>query len=725
MIRQQNKAGRKWVMLIGLVLLLMLLVGVPANASTTGPTYSALSPANLATVTTANPLVKVHASDTDGINGASLKFYLNNQIKTANLTQPKTWVMDPDTGALMEAVNKNEADISYQAANLSDGNQTVQVQVYDDANNVSVTQWSFTVAVPPVIANLTPADNSGVLTNSPTISAIVKDPNGSIDPATIILTVNSTRVAHNFNSATGEVSYTPAIPLTSGSHNVTLEAKDMGGHVVIAAWRFNVTVTAPVFSNLSPADGSIITVNNPLIQVNVSDTDELDANSLSMKIGAQVVQPTITFNTTWASDGAGNVVQVQDLTKGKITYQANGLGFGPYPLEISIKDKLGTGSTSNTTFNIDAQAVAPLIMNLTPAPKSYVTNQRPGISANISASAAIDPARIELIVNGIKIPAFIYTATGTTSGNVYYMPGSNLTNEIMHNVAMTVYDVNGVSGKANWSFYVTTNLEMQGSLTSQECLGCHTIKTHRVDRCQSCHDGDANACLRCHSVHGAEVITNFRKNDCFSCHARDGYIANWTKGHDIAGKHTVANSCGGDCHAGSLTREHEKYTDPVTQSKYNCATCHSNTRPEIINAIKSLNTSCGACHGQAHNVNFVEKIPLDIPLHSGFDWTVPLPAAIWGGETWMPVEYSAGGGKIVISSRRNDISTVTAAAYYQEQLNQFGWTMSSPVPDTTKNYFSMTFTKVNRICTVLWYKGETHTATTPLPAGGRFEILYK
>jgi hypothetical protein len=118
-------------------------------------------------------------------------------------------------------------------------------------------------------------------------------------------------------------------------------------------------------------------------------------------------------------------------------------------------------------------------------------------------------------------------------------------------------------------------------------------------------------------------------------------------------------------------------------------------------------------------MSFSEPRPSDIPLYSGFRWSVPLDAALWAGESWMPDELSA--GKILISSRRTDVTGGEVSDFYSAQMSANGWTLVSA--DSAVG--SMTFTKDTRKAVIWVYGRETPSASSPPATGYRIEILYK
>lgn len=177
------------------------------------------------------------------------------------------------------------------------------------------------------------------------------------------------------------------------------------------------------------------------------------------------------------------------------------------------------------------------------------------------------------------------------------------------------------------------------------------------------------------------------------------------------------------CHINNLIGEH--FNNPNTQAQtWNCDTCHKSTNPVVVGAIVTENKHCAACHRQGHNLLFAETTPVDIPLYSGFQWSVPSDAFMWAGESWIPDEFISG-GKVVISNRRTDITGGDVWAFYQSEMAGNGWTLTSDAPAAGSEFFSVTFTKGTHKAIIWFYGGESHTAS-PVQAGGyRIEILYK
>jgi hypothetical protein len=125
-----------------------------------------------------------------------------------------------------------------------------------------------------------------------------------------------------------------------------------------------------------------------------------------------------------------------------------------------------------------------------------------------------------------------------------------------------------------------------------ECSGsgCHAgtnlIPIHSNSNCSTCHQStDPNV---------VNAIATGNKN-CSACHP----TVNHMTVHEPV---TVPPNCSGTgCHAGTnLIPIHSNST---------CATCHSSTDPNVVNAIATHNKNCVACHPSvdhvaAHNVTY-------------------------------------------------------------------------------------------------------------------------
>ncbi|HZI06031.1 MAG TPA: Ig-like domain-containing protein, partial [Archangium sp.] len=111
---------------------------------------------------------------------------------------------------------------------LADGSHTLQVRARDAAGNVDPSpasySWTvdFTAPAVPVVAS--PAPGSTVDTLTPAIT-------GSAEPhSTVTVIIDGTEVGTVRTDASGNWSYTPTTPLTTGPHEVRARATDEAGN---------------------------------------------------------------------------------------------------------------------------------------------------------------------------------------------------------------------------------------------------------------------------------------------------------------------------------------------------------------------------------------------------------------------------------------------------------------------------------------------------------------
>lgn len=270
-----------------------------------------------------------------------------------------------------------------------------------------------------------------------------------------------------------------------------------------------------------------------------------------------------------------------------------------------------------------------------------------------------------------------------------------------------------------------------GNPKNYSCFDCHNAQNNLAPRHSAKFDGvDTEvtgfhqSCSTCHTT-GTEaskkvgLITTklnggVQSYDCVECH----------NATNLSNAHVgiIDSNCTQTCHQISLIDEH--ISNPVTQKKaLSCSSCHKSSSVDVRMAIITNNRNCAACHNQAHNLNVIQQQPADIPLYSGYQWSVPQPSDIWANETWMPRGYQ--GGKLLISNRRNDVDAQSVWTYYKQNMSLNGWTPPATEPAAASNFFSAEFSKGTRRVTVFFYGGENHAASPLVGSGYRLELLYK
>jgi hypothetical protein len=147
--------------------------------------------------------------------------------------------------------SRKQAYTSYEGT-VPNGIHTLALYSEDKLGNKITRTWNFTVSAKPQILNEMPL-KYGVDNLKPTISAMVKSPNGSIKADCIVLKLDGTIVSSNYDSSTGVLSYTPSDPLENESyHTVSLKVSDLTGLSESREWK-SYTTTYPDMKDSSPS----------------------------------------------------------------------------------------------------------------------------------------------------------------------------------------------------------------------------------------------------------------------------------------------------------------------------------------------------------------------------------------------------------------------------------------------------------------------------------------
>ncbi|HEX3031644.1 MAG TPA: Ig-like domain-containing protein, partial [Bacillota bacterium] len=236
---------------------------------TTGPVFQDLSPSAGASLTTTAANISFIATDPQQIDEAAMQVKVNGITIPHTVTYPEighyetqtvylSCTPDPVTSEIWIHEGWDYTKATIRASVVANDHNTVTVSTRDKLGNPSTTSWNFDCMLSPVISNQFPAYGT-VQTFVPKVSAVVID-NGTIDPASISLKMNSSVVPHSFNSTTGSISYTPQLPLPVGNYTFDLEVKDAAGNVQTSSWTFTVVTdgNGPVISGITPSEGGIV-----------------------------------------------------------------------------------------------------------------------------------------------------------------------------------------------------------------------------------------------------------------------------------------------------------------------------------------------------------------------------------------------------------------------------------------------------------------------------------
>lgn len=223
----------------------------------TKPTATIVSPTQGSVLGSATQDIVMELSDAggSGLNMASVIFKINNIQVSSGLT----WSDGAD----------GKKTCTYHATNLSDGSNSVSLQVTDNDGNVSdVATVSFVISTQAPTLNVTsPTEN--LLTNSKQVTVSGTAAAGSDAVTLTEVTINGEPADIGEGGAFSE-----EITLNEGENTITIVAKDSLGKTTTVTRHVTVDTQAPVISDV---EAEATTVNaNGQIHITFKVTDPAD-----------------------------------------------------------------------------------------------------------------------------------------------------------------------------------------------------------------------------------------------------------------------------------------------------------------------------------------------------------------------------------------------------------------------------------------------------------------
>jgi len=248
----------------------------------------------------------------------------------------------------------------------------VTVSATDDAGNVTTVDDTDTSLgeslrlqvkekVAPVISITAPTASQMLTNNKPTIQFAVTDDDSGVNPDTISITVDGTKITSGITkTASGSgysCSYTLTSALSDGNHTIKVDASDYDGNAASQkSVTFTVDTTPPSLSVTSPTEGSVTNTASCTVKGTTNDAT------------TSPVTVTVKLN-----NGAASEVTVgSDGSFSKALTLAAGVN------TITVVAKDGAGKTTTITRTITLDTGAPVIhsVTLTPNPvdagKTYI-----------------------------------------------------------------------------------------------------------------------------------------------------------------------------------------------------------------------------------------------------------------------------------------------------------------------------------------------------------------
>ena len=227
-----------------------------AAGNETKPVAKIISPTQGSVLGSAAQDIKLELSDAggSGLNMASVIFKVNN----VQVTQGVSWA---DQGG--------KKVCTYHATNLSDGSNSVSLQVTDNDGNVSdAATVSFVISTSAPTLNVTsPQDN--LLTNSNRVTVA-----GTAAAGSDAVTLTSVKINGEVVSFGSGGAFSKEITLREGENEITVVAEDSIGKTTSVTRHVTVDTKAPIISDV---EAEATTVNaNGMIRLSFKIVDPAD-----------------------------------------------------------------------------------------------------------------------------------------------------------------------------------------------------------------------------------------------------------------------------------------------------------------------------------------------------------------------------------------------------------------------------------------------------------------
>lgn len=223
----------------------------------TKPTATILSPTQGSVLGSATQDIEMELQDAggSGLNMASVIFKVNN----IQVTQGLTW-QDGSGGKKV---------CTYHATNLSDGSNSVSLQVTDNDGNVSeVATVSFVISTSAPTLNVT-SPTEGLLTNSNKVTVA-----GTAAAGSDAVTLSSVKINGETVSVGSGGAFSKEITLQEGENTITIVAEDSIGKTTSVTRHVTVDTQAPVISDVE-AEATTVDANSTIhITFKVTDPAE-------------------------------------------------------------------------------------------------------------------------------------------------------------------------------------------------------------------------------------------------------------------------------------------------------------------------------------------------------------------------------------------------------------------------------------------------------------------
>jgi hypothetical protein len=242
-------------------------------------------------------------------------------------------------------IDGSDVDISFvsnrveHSADLSEGNHTIVLNVYDNIGNLATKTWYVVVdSTEPTISSLNPADLSTVSAVT-VVSARITDSVSGIKESTLKMKINNVDVTDS-TSFTGGVLTFQIGSMNAGQHTAEIWVDDKAGNSGFKHWTFTIEKMAPTIGSLTPGSGATVNELRPTISARITDpgTSGLNLNTLKMTLDGSDVASQTNY------DALSSVISYNPLTD---------MSQGTHRIKVSISNNVGDLANKEWEFTIN------------------------------------------------------------------------------------------------------------------------------------------------------------------------------------------------------------------------------------------------------------------------------------------------------------------------------------------------------------------------------------
>jgi len=291
---------------------------------------------------------------------------------------------------------------------------------------------------PPSASDEFPANNSYTTNSTTTIAVNITDSGFGVNLSSINITINDSLVAFTNTTITNgyRIQNITSVLYSDGIINVSINVTDNASNSMTYNWSFTIDVTTPT-SNTPPDT-----------EFSANATASFDKWVLAdlhpgfywvLRNGTEIVSPTIWTNNT-------NITVSIDTN----------ISLGDFNYTIQYNDSGGNNGTQNTVIITINDTVPPYASGENPTNNSYVSDNSPQISVNLSDNASgVNPTSIVMKVNGSTVtPTINSIAGGYSVSNHTIIPFSQTQ---VVTITINATDNNSNILNHSWSFTIDAN----------------------------------------------------------------------------------------------------------------------------------------------------------------------------------------------------------------------------------------------------------------------------